>query len=91
MFKITGDFRQGVYNHGQLNGFQAMIMQREMDIDNVISDCEQAISAGLNVYMMLDAILIKNGVSNLTAKENERISKRITEIYRSKESHNEFV
>ena len=91
MFKITGDFSQGAYNHGQLNGFQAMIMQREMDIDNVICDCEQAISAGLNVYMMLDAILIKNGVSNLTAKENERISKRITEIYRSKESHNEFV
>ena len=91
MFNVTGNFSQGVYNQGKVNGFQTMVMQREMDIENIIYDCEQAILAGLNVYMMMDAILMKNGVSNLTAKESDRIAKRIEEIYRSKESKNEFV
>ena len=91
MFNITGDFSHGVYSNGGLNGFSAMVMQREQDIQNVIADFEKAIAAGYNPNTVKDVILQEHGITKLTAAESARITKRVEEIYRSKGGHNEFI
>lgn len=91
MFNITGDFSQGAYMNGQLNGFQTMTMQRQQDIDNIISDFEKAIAAGYNPNLVQAEIFARNGITHLTDAEFERIVRRVEEIYQSRRSHNEFV
>ena len=91
MFNVTGDFSQGAYMSGRLNGFQAMAMQRQQDIDNVISDFENAIAAGYNPNLVQAEILARYGITHLTAAESEKITRRVEEIYQSRRSHNEFV
>ena len=91
MFNITGDFSQGAYLNGGLNGFSAMVMQREQDIENIISDFEKAIAAGYNPNQVRDEILRNNGITHLTAAESARITRKVEEIYQSRRSNNEFV
>ena len=91
MFNITGDFSQGAYSNGGLNGFSAMVMQREQDIQNVIHDFEKAIAAGYNPNEVRDTILKQNGITRLTAAESARITRKVEEIYQSRRSNNEFI
>lgn len=91
MFNITGDFSQGAYMNGQLNGFQAMVMQRQQDIDNIIADFEKAIAAGYNPNLVQAEILARHGITHLTAAESEKITRKVEEIYQSRRSNNEFI
>ena len=88
MFNITGDFSQGAYMNGQLNGFQTMVMQRQQDIDNVIRDFEVAVAAGYNPNLVQGEIFAKYGISHLTAAESERITRAVEKAYHSKKGHN---
>lgn len=88
MFNITGDFSQGAYLNGGLNGFSAMVMQRQQDIDNIIADFEKAIAAGYNPNEVRDTILKQNGITRLTAAESAHITRKVEEIYQAKRGYN---
>ena len=88
MFKVTGDFSQGAFYDHKANGFQAMVMQRQQDIDDVIKDFERAIAAGYNPNEVKDIILQNHGITRLTAAETERITRAVENIYRSKKGYN---
>ena len=88
MFNITGNFSQGAYLNGELNGFSAMTMQRGQDIENVIADFENAIAAGYNPNEVQETILKQNGITHLTAAESAYITRKVEKIYQAKRGHN---
>ena len=88
MFKVTGDFSQGAFYEHKVNGFQAMMMQREQDIEYVIQDFEKAIELGYNPNDVKDIILQNHGITRLTAAESERVTRAVENIYRSKKGYN---
>lgn len=73
-------FSHGAYAcNGQLNGMQAMIMQSQEDVDNVIESFEQYLNAGFGIEAALTQAYMENNVSenDLTDFDKERIKRKI--------------
>lgn len=92
MFNVTGNFSRGACTPtNQVNGFQTMVMQRQMDLDNIIRDFEAAIAAGYNpnANEVQSQILNKYSISkDLTLSEMNYIESRVEKIYQAKRGYN---
>ena len=85
MFKVTGDFSQGVMTNGFVNGFSCMVFQHQMDLENAVKDFENAIKSGLDPNDAAPHILRKNNLTNLSREDKAYLERKIEAIY---ESHN---
>lgn len=87
MFNVTGNFQNGVYSSGMVNGYQAKMLQEEQDVGKVIRTAEVLIKAGYNPYS--DGVLKifkEAGVSleDIDDFNLKRIVRKVEQIWESK-------
>lgn len=87
MFDIRQfNLANGVYNNsGQINGFEAMIMDSAETADKVINDFEEILKNEMSPYAALDAAFEKNHVTenDFTDYDLEHINRRVNAIYKN--------
>lgn len=89
MFKITGDFSNGAYSGGKINGFQVMAMQSQEYTDKLIAQFEKAIAAGYNPNTVSDDVFNKVGCreSDLTEFDKNRLKKKVEALWKAHHSY----
>ena len=81
VFKVTGNFSQGAYCGNKVNGFQAMVMQNDLDMQKIISDFENAAAAGYALSEVQEMIFEKYGITR--PADRDSILRKVEEIYKS--------
>ena len=88
MFSIgQANFANGVYaKNGQINGFQAMIMESDAAADRIIRDFEEILKNEVDPYVAIDQAFEKNNLTqdDFTDFDLDKINKKVNAIYRSK-------
>ena len=91
MFKVTGNFEYGAYHAdfpNKVNGFQAMVMQADLEADILIACFEEAIKAGLNPTLESVQMQVFNAANidpaDLDDFNRRRVEKRVQEIWESR-------
>lgn len=65
------------------NGYMNYIMQSQQNVNTIIKDFENALSAGCDPNLVLQQVFEKRGIReyDLTATDKKKLERRVQEIY----------